>query len=115
MKPVLQLQTLAIRFATVDNAEAFKAAFLEARQYVLENQVGLRIDIIFLLSTFIQARQIREEERGEADGEETPDPEKTAAQKEKVEEGEGEVNSDGDGKNVVTEEDVVSKIADLAV
>ena len=33
------LQTLAIRFATVDNAEAFKAAFLEARQYVLENQV----------------------------------------------------------------------------
>jgi len=88
---------LAIRFATVDNAEAFKAAFLEARQYVLENQ----------------ARQIREEERGEADGEETPDPEKTAAQKEKVEE--GEVNSDGDGKNAVTEEDVVSKIADLAV
>jgi len=90
---------LAIRFATVDNAEAFKAAFLEARQYVLENQ----------------ARQIREEERGEADGEETPDPEKTAAQKEKVEEGEGEVNSDGDGKDAVTEEDVVSKIADLAV
>ena len=35
------LQTLAIRFATVDNAEAFKAAFLEARQYVLESQVGL--------------------------------------------------------------------------
>ena len=34
-------QTLAIRFATVDNAEAFKAAFLEARQYVLENQVDL--------------------------------------------------------------------------
>ena len=33
-------QTLAIRFATIDNAEAFKAAFLEARQYVLENQVG---------------------------------------------------------------------------
>ena len=28
---------------------------------------------------------------------------------------EGEVNSDGDGKNAVTEEDVVSKIADLAV
>jgi len=92
-------ETLAIRFATVDNAEAFKAAFLEARQYVLENQ----------------ARQIREEERGEADGEETPDPKKTAAQKEKVEEGEEEVNSDGDGKNSVTEEDVVSKIADLAV
>merc|ERR1712037_1087903 len=92
-------ETLAIRFATVDNAEAFKAAFLEARQYVLENQ----------------ARQIREEERGEADGEETPDPEKTAAQNEKVEEGEGEVNSDGDGKDAVTEEDVVSKIADLAV
>ena len=35
------IQTLAIRFATVDNAEAFKAAFFEARQYVLENQVGL--------------------------------------------------------------------------
>ena len=32
-----------------------------------------------------------------------------------MEEGEGEVNSDGDGENVVTEEDVVSKIADLAV
>ena len=32
-----------------------------------------------------------------------------------MEEGEGEVNSDGDGKNAVTEEDVVSKIADLAV
>ena len=44
---LLELQTLAIRFATVDNAEAFKAAFLEARQYVLENQVGLRIDVIF--------------------------------------------------------------------
>merc|ERR1712112_664501 len=55
-------ETLAIRFATVDNAEAFKAAFLEARQYVLENQ----------------ARQIREEERGEADGEEAPDPEQTS-------------------------------------
>ena len=64
--------------------------------------------------TLIQARKIREEERGEADGEETPDPEKTAATQ-KVEEGE-EVNSDGDGKKAVTEEDVVvSKIADLAV
>ena len=40
--PVLELQTLAIRFATVDNAEAFKAAFLEARQYVLENQVDIK-------------------------------------------------------------------------
>ena len=59
---------------------------------------------------FIQARQIREEERGEADGEETPDPEKTAAQKK-----DGEVNSEGDGENTVTEGDVVSKIADLAV
>ena len=38
--PVLDFQTLAIRFSTVDNAEAFKAAFLEARQYVLENQVS---------------------------------------------------------------------------
>jgi len=95
-------ETLAIRFATVDNAEAFKAAFLEARQYVLENQ----------------ARKIREEERGEADGEETPDSDKTAS-KEKVEEEEkakeGEVQPD-DGEKAVTEEDVVvSRIADLAV
>ena len=44
---VLEFQTLAIRFATVDNAEAFKAAFLEARQYVLENQVGLGTVFIF--------------------------------------------------------------------
>ena len=36
------MQTLAIRFATIDNAEAFKAAFLEARQYVLENQVDVK-------------------------------------------------------------------------
>jgi len=96
-------ETLAIRFATVDNAEAFKAAFLEARQYVLENQ----------------ARKIREEERGEADGEETPDSDK-ADQQEKVEEEKKEeveeVNSDEDGKKAVTEEDVVvAKIADLAV
>ena len=59
------LQTLAIRFATVDNAEAFKAAFLEARQYVLENQVGLAhksqpssLD----LTICTQARRIQEEE-----------------------------------------------------
>jgi len=45
-------ETLAIRFGTIDNAKAFEAAFLEARQYVLENQ----------------ARMIREEERGQGDG-----------------------------------------------
>jgi len=103
-------ETLAIRFATVDNAEAFKAAFLEARQYVLENQ----------------ARQIREEERGEADGEEAPDLEQTAPpQNEKVEaktaaaqeeKGEGVEKGEAkcDGENA--EDDVVvSKIADLAV
>ena len=74
----------------------------------------------------IQARQIREEERGEADGEEAPGPEQTAPpQNEKVEEktaaaqekkGEGvkkgEAKSDGEN----AEDDVVvSKIADLAV
>ena len=74
----------------------------------------------------IQARQIRAEERGEADGEETPDPEQTAApQNEKVKEesaanqGEkregvekGEVNSD---ERSAEDDVVVSKIADLAV
>ena len=71
----------------------------------------------------IQARQIREEERGEADGEEAPDPEQTsrppqnektaAAQEEKGEGVEkGEAKSDGEN----SEDDVVvSKIADLAV
>merc|ERR1711936_1050401 len=81
-------ETLAIRFATVDNAEAFKAAFLEARQYVLENQ----------------ARRIQEEERGEADGEEAPKAEKSSKEEEekkKVEEEKkevAEVKSGGDGK-----------------
>ena len=46
--PVFDLQTLAIRFATIDNAEAFKAAFLEARQYVLENQVDFEILKVWL-------------------------------------------------------------------
>merc|ERR1719234_473777 len=96
-------ETLAIRFATVDNAEAFKAAFLEARQYVLENQ----------------ARKISEEERGEADGEEAPDSDKNAKKEEEDEEEnvEEEVKLDGDGKKIATEEEelVVSKIADLAV
>merc|ERR1719341_1511635 len=91
-------ETLAIRFATVDNAEAFKAAFLEARQYVLENQ----------------ARQIREEERGEADGEETPDSDKTAKKEEdavenEVEEKVEEVKLDGEGKKTATEEKLMVK------
>jgi len=101
-------ETLAIRFATIDNAEAFKAAFLEARQYVLENQ----------------ARKISEEERGEADGEEAPDSDKTAKKvdekaeekAEKVEEKVEEVKLGGDEEKTATEEDVVvAKIADLAV
>ena len=45
------MQTLAIRFATIDNAEAFKAAFLEARQYVLENQVDFEILKVWLSKT----------------------------------------------------------------
>jgi len=90
-------ETLAIRFATVDNAEAFKAAFLEARQYVLENQ----------------ARKIREEERGEADGEETPDSDGQTA-KEKKEEVEVKPDEAGD-ETKAKEEVIVSKIADLAV
>ena len=67
---------------------------------------------------FIQARKIREEERGEADGEETPDSAKTDLKEEVGEEikvEKEEVNSDEDGKKTVTEEDVVAKIADLAV
>jgi len=90
-------ETLAIRFATVDNAEAFKAAFLEARQYVLENQ----------------ARKIREEERGEADGEETPDSDGQTT-KEKKEEVEVKPDEAGD-ETKAKEEVIVSKIADLAV
>ena len=65
----------------------------------------------------IQARKISEEERGEADGEEAPDSDKTAKKEEEtVEEKEEEVKLDGDGKKPATEEElVVSKIADLAV
>ena len=70
---------------------------------------------------FIQARKISEEERGEADGEEAPDSDKTAKKEEdtvenEVEEKVEEVKLDGEGKKTATEEDlVVSKIADLAV
>ena len=66
----------------------------------------------------IQARKISEEERGEADGEEAPDSDKTAKKEEEtVEEKEEVVKLDGDGKKTSTEEEelVVSKIADLAV
>jgi len=48
-------ETLAIRFGTIDNANAFQDAFVEARKYVTENQ----------------AKQIRDEERGEGDGAES--------------------------------------------
>jgi len=92
-------ETLAIRFATVDNAEAFKAAFLEARQYVLENQ----------------ARRIQEEERGEADGEEAPKAEKSSKKEEEEKKEVAEVKSGGDGKEVLEDEAVTSKIANLAV
>ena len=70
---------------------------------------------------FIKARKISEEERGEADGEEAPDSDKTAKKEEdtvenEVEEKVEEVKLDGEGKKTATEEDlVVSKIADLAV
>ena len=70
---------------------------------------------------FIKARKINEEERGEADGEEAPDSDKTAKKEEdtvenEVEEKVEEVKLDGDEKKTESEDDVVvSKIADLAV
>ena len=60
----------------------------------------------------IQARKIREEERGEADGEETPDSDgQTTKEKKEV-----EVKPDEAGDETKAKEEViVSKIADLAV
>ena len=113
------LQTLAIRFATVDNAEAFKAAFLEARQYVLENQVcwahKSQPSSHDLTWQCTQARRIQEEERGEADGEEAPKAEKSSKKEEEEKKEVAEVKSGGDGKEVLEDEAVTSKIANLAV
>ena len=112
------LQTLAIRFATVDNAEAFKAAFLEARQYVLENQVcwaHKSQPSSHDLTICTQARRIQEEERGEADGEEAPKAEKSSKEEEEEKKEVAEVKSGGDGKEVLEDEAVTSKIANLAV
>ena len=61
-----------------------------------------------------QARRIQEEERGEADGEEAPKAEKSFKEEEEVKEV-AEVKSGGDGKEVLEDEAVTSKIANLAV
>ena len=61
----------------------------------------------------VQARKIREEERGEADGEETPDSDGQTT-KEKKEEVEVKPDEAGD-ETKAKEEVIVSKIADLAV
>ena len=103
----------SLEFTYLDNSEAFKAAFLEARQYVLENQVDLDKNWIRKYDWSVQARKIREEERGEADGEETPDSDGQTI-KEKKEEVEVKPDEAGD-ETKAKEEVIVSKIADLAV
>ena len=62
-----------------------------------------------------QARRIQEEERGEADGEEAPKAEKSSEKEEEEKKEEAEVKSGGDGKEVLEDEAVTSKIANLAV
>ena len=61
-----------------------------------------------------QARRIQEEERGEADGEEAPKAEKSSKEEEEEKEV-AEVKLGGDGKEVLEDEAVTSKIANLAV